>query len=176
MKLNKIKQTLCALFSVVLTTLIILAPIEVKAEGWDYSCDKDEITGKITGHVYSPLGKNNKRDIDTRLFYTQTGNLNYSIYLSFDYLHPTGRDGNDVILTHIFKPHGEPGRQYYKIVNSRWLLFTGGNKYSALEDMKKQNEFLIRINYYSIGDITFTYSLIGFQSALAKMKASCKFE
>ena len=173
MKLNKIKQTLCALFSVVLTTFIILAPIEVKAGGWNYKCTTDKITGVVEGQIYGPETTGEGGDITSALRYTE-GKDSSGVYLWFSYLNLDGDDENGISVQQIFKPKGEPERRVYITRNNRWLIAIDGSY--ALENMKKQNELVMRLPYYRIGDVVFSYSLIGFQSVLAKMQASCKFK
>ena len=173
MKLNKIKQTLCALFSVVLTTLIILAPIEVKADGWDYNCRTDPITGEVARELIGPLTKSDRGDIKSFLGYTEYKD-SLVVYLWFDYLNINTDGESRIKVEQIFKPKGKPEMKTYIISDDKWLVVVDQDY--ALENMKKQNELVIRLPYYRIGNVVFSYSLIGFQSALAKMQASCKFK
>ena len=175
MKHNIIKSGVLA--CLVFINMVYVIPVQAKE--WGYRCDTDKITGEVTGHIYGPDSIGDKRefsDISSSIYYSQNKN-DYWIYIHFNYLNIDSTDAllsNKITLQQIFKPDGAPERGEYTIKNSRWLFFKEPGYASTLEKLKTQNEFLIRIPYFSLGDVTFSHALTGFQSALTKMQTDCK--
>ena len=200
MKLNKIKQTLCVLFSVVLTTFIILAPIEVKAEDWEYKCDIDKTTGDATGRIFGPQVtgrvlvtpvKWDMVDITSSFYYSRYKS-GYRLYLNFtnlDLLHDSGGgiienflmklrrsmiDAGYITLRQGFMPKNKDMELAEYFYSEKELHFEDDDY--ILENMKSQKTFIIQLPYRKLGLVTFFYPLMGFQDVLAKMQASCKFK
>ena len=166
-------NTKTGLLSILVFTILTISS-SANAEGYTYGCDVDEITGKKSGWVSSPKAKiDRSREIYSVLRLGQSKDSLW-IYMYFDYLNLNNRDGNYAKLISVFKNGGEPTTNKYSIHNSKWLFVP--TSHVLLVDMKKYSRFVIRLPYYSRGDINFTYNLIGFTSALNKMRAKCGFK
>ena len=160
------------------TQEISLSEVPVYSD-WDVYCKKDVITDEITSGIQSKEIMAEEHEIKSAIYYRDFGD-SINIFLSFDYL-SINRESNsnfinesEVVLLQVYKLNNvatvEADYEVYYISPTSSNTLFAKNEETTLEQLIANDQFIIRIPYSTLGDVTFIYPIAGLKEAIVKLK------